>query len=102
MQSNNLFLKKCLSFCIVALLLLFLTSCAETLSVEACISGKTYGFWNGLWHGIITPFTFIISLFKDDVAIYAINNSGHVYNLGYVLGLAIIFGGSGKASHSRG
>lgn len=60
------------------------------------------GFWAGLWHGFITLFTFVISLFSDKVAIYETANSGHLYDLGYVLGLMLFWGGSsGKACCGR-
>ncbi len=29
----------------------------------------------GLWHGIIAPISFIVSLFNDSVAMYAVNNT---------------------------
>jgi hypothetical protein len=51
------------------------------------------GFWKGLWHGLIILFTFVISLFNDSVGIYEVNNTGNLYNLGYLLGVIIIFGG---------
>lgn len=79
-------------------LVLFLSACADAVSLDACMPGKVYGFWSGLLHGFICPFAFIVSLFKDGIAIYAINNSGNLYNLGFVLGAAIIFGGGGNAS----
>jgi hypothetical protein len=41
---------------------------------------------------------FILSLFMDDVAMYAVNNTGGWYDFGFVLGAGILFGGSGKAS----
>ena len=84
------------------LIILFLTSCADVISIDACVGDeKIYGFWNGLLHGLIAPFTFIVSLFKDDVAVYAVNNSGKLYNLGFLLGLAIIFGSGGNASKRK-
>jgi hypothetical protein len=51
------------------------------------------GFWLGLWHGLITPITFIISLFTDQVAIYAVPNNGNWYDFGYVLGVMVAFSG---------
>lgn len=63
--------------------------------------GDEAGFWKGLWHGFIVIFTFIVSLFKDGVGIYEANNSGHLYNLGYVLGVMIFFGGGGGGACSR-
>ena len=59
------------------------------------------GFWMGLWHGFISLFTFIISLFNDDVNIYEISNSGKLYNLGFILGVAMFYGGSCKSSCKR-
>lgn len=58
------------------------------------------GFWAGLWHGIILPFSFIISLFNHSVEIYEVSNSGTLYNLGFLFGTSIIFGG-GVASSRR-
>ncbi|KKK85846.1 hypothetical protein LCGC14_2769150, partial [marine sediment metagenome] len=57
--------------------------------------GSVAGFWLGIWQGIITPVTFVISLFSDDVHIYEVHNSGGWYNAGFLLGVSIIFGGSG-------
>lgn len=85
---------------LVILTLVFM-ACAESQSVSECIEGKTYGFWSGLWHGIIAPITFVISLFKDEVAMYAINNNGAWYNFGFLIGAVCIAGGSSKASCSK-
>ncbi len=51
------------------------------------------GFWRGLWHGIISPITFFISLFTEDVNIYEVYNTGGWYDFGFVLGAGILFGG---------
>jgi hypothetical protein len=76
-----------------------------TLVVTSCAPGNEKftaedpaGFWMGLWHGFIALITFIISLFNDNVAIYEINNSGNWYNFGFILGIAIFFGGGSKSS----
>ena len=53
--------------------------------------GKVAGFWQGLWHGIISPITFIISLFSKTVHIYEVHNSGGWDNFGFLLGASIIF-----------
>ncbi|MFC2137096.1 hypothetical protein ACFLTE_02870 [Bacteroidota bacterium] len=86
---------------LIILVAIFLTSCADVIPVADCINEPIYGFWRGLMHGIISPFTFIISLFTDDVAIYAINNNGNWYNFGFMFGVAIIFGSGGNASKKR-
>ncbi len=81
----------------MALVLFLVASCAPTVGTPAgttSTGGDVAGFWKGLWHGFIMLFTFIVSLFKDNVGIYESNNSGSLYNLGYLLGVMIFFGGS--------
>ena len=51
-------------------------------------------FWVGLWHGVISPIVFIASLFTPDVRIYEKNNRGILYDLGFLLGVMVVFGGS--------
>ena len=57
--------------------------------------GEAAGFWTGLWHGFIVLFTFIVSLFTDNVRMYEVHNSGNWYNFGFLLGVMIFFGGGG-------
>jgi hypothetical protein len=51
------------------------------------------GFWAGLWHGFICCITFIVSLFNESVRVYEIRNTGHLYDLGFVLGALVGLGG---------
>jgi len=87
---------KWLPLLIVALFVL--SSCAAG---DVKFDVNPAGFWMGLWHGFISLFTFIISLFNDHVSIYEINNSGKLYDLGFVLGIAMFYGGSCKGSCRR-
>lgn len=59
--------------------------------------GTVAGFFLGLWHGIISPVTFFISLFRPDVSIYEVHNDGAWYNFGFVIGAGILLGGSSRA-----
>ncbi len=93
--------QKSLFFSFTFIIILFAVSCAPVVPINACVSDDPFGFWGGLWHGIIAPFTFLVSLFSDSVAMYAVNNNGGWYDFGFVLGAGIIFGGSGKASKRR-
>ena len=80
------------------LALFFLTSCApgnEKFDVDPA------GFWMGLWHGFISLVTFIISLFNNEVGIYEVKNSGWPYNLGFILGIMIFYGGSTKSGSRK-
>jgi hypothetical protein len=84
---------------VVALLLL--TSCAAEGNDLAGGPGTQPGFLLGLWHGLITPITFIVSLFTDSVGIYEVRNNGAWYDFGYVLGLSMVFSGGIGASAAR-
>jgi hypothetical protein len=57
-------------------------------------SAMPAGFWAGLWHGLIMPITFIVSLFDSGVRIYEANNNGRWYEFGFILGASSTFGGS--------
>lgn len=57
------------------------------------------GFFSGLLHGFLILFSFIGSLFTN-VHIYSYPNSGGWYDFGYVLGVAMFWGG-GTASRQR-
>jgi hypothetical protein len=94
--------KKLLVITILAIIvILFLAGCAAGTNPTVHIpdaAGKSAGFWMGLWHGVISPVTFIISLFKDNVNIYEVYNSGNWYDFGFMFGISIIFGGCAGAS----
>jgi hypothetical protein len=75
---------------------LLLTGCAARANDVARVGGAhVVGFWYGLWHGLISPITFIISLFNHHVSIYEVHNNGTLYNLGFMLGVLVIFSGMG-------
>ncbi len=44
----------------------------------------------GLWHGIIAPVTLVISFFNSDVRMYEVHNAGSEYDLGFLLGVALV------------
>ena len=98
-STSNLF--KSTNIILFVLLIFIMTSCAETIDLDTCLPEKTLGFWWGLLHGFISFFTFIISLFKDEVAIYAVNNNGGWYNAGFILGIMSFYGGGTRASRKK-
>ncbi|HEX2804806.1 MAG TPA: hypothetical protein VHN80_01380, partial [Kineosporiaceae bacterium] len=75
-----------------------LTACAAEANVVAGAAAHPAGFWLGLWHGLICPIAFIVSLFNHRVGIYEVLNNGGWYNFGFVLGLSVAFGGSSRAT----
>jgi len=89
---------------ILAFVALLLASCAagpNVLQDVADEQGEVAGFWAGLWHGIIAPITFVISLFSDKVHIYEVYNNGGWYNFGFLLGMTMVWGGGGRGSARR-
>lgn len=83
---------------ILLLCAVFLSSCADVQPhVQPCLEGHVYGFWGGLWHGIIAPFALVGSWFSDDIAVWAVNNNGDWYTFGFLLGIGALTGGSSKA-----
>ena len=62
---------------------------------------KPAGFWEGLWHGTVSPFAFVYIIFGGDVGVYETYNTGNWYNFGFLIGTgAILAGGSSSSSKS--
>ena len=94
-------MKRILVLGTLALVLLILAGCVagpNEMTNSPDEEGKVAGFWQGLWHGIIAPITFIISLFSDTVNVYEVHNNGGWYTFGFLLGLGVLTGGGGRAS----
>ncbi|MDX1445438.1 hypothetical protein [Lishizhenia sp.] len=88
-------------FYITACLLLLLSACAPAQDVNECVNATPYNFLGGLWHGVIAPISFVISLFKEEVAIYAVNNTGGWYDFGFLIGAGVFLGGGSRAAKKR-
>jgi hypothetical protein len=83
-------------FLLAIILVLLLSACAPGPNMLKKIpnaKGEIAGFWLGVWHGLIAPLTFIVSLFSDKVGIYDVHNSGNWYNFGFVLGAGLFLSG---------
>lgn len=93
-------MNKVLSISIIALLIaLLFTGCANVSPhAQTCVTSDPYGFWGGLWHGMILPLSWIGSLLSDNISIYAYNNNGGWYDFGFVFGLGAFVSGGSKAS----
>jgi hypothetical protein len=59
---------------------------------------KPAGFLLGLWHGFISLFTFIISIFSDKINVYEVYNNGGWYNFGFIIGISVFYGGGSKGT----
>ena len=65
---------------------LVLTACIAKQS-SAAVSPNGPGFLDGVLHGFIFPVAWIVSLFTDKIAVYAVPNNGGWYNFGYFIGV---------------
>tara|TARA_R110000796_G_scaffold11198_5_gene37372 strand:- start:29 stop:304 length:276 start_codon:yes stop_codon:yes gene_type:complete len=84
---------------ILMLLTLMVVACADVAIVDECLPDNPYGFWGGLWHGIVAPLAWLGSLFSSDIAVYAVNNNGGWYDFGFLLGIGGLgFGGGSGGS----
>jgi hypothetical protein len=79
-----------------------------SLVVAGCAAGDPRfteeapaGFWVGLWHGMISVITLIVGIFYDSVEIYERNNTGGWYDLGYLIGVTLVWGGGSHTAHRR-
>ena len=80
---------------IIAAVAILLSGCAESQpQIKPALIGQEYGFFGGLWHRFIAPVSFFGKIIDNDIDMYAINNSGNWYALGFVLGAGILLGGA--------
>jgi hypothetical protein len=79
---------------------LLLAGCAASQSAAA-VQPQAAGFLLGLWHGFIFPIAWLVSLFADGVAVYAVPNNGGWYDFGYFLGIVVFGVGARKSAGAR-
>ncbi|RME58055.1 hypothetical protein D6779_07280 [Candidatus Parcubacteria bacterium] len=78
----------------VCALALVAASCMPTRNPVTLLPSGTdgiAGFWDGLWHGIISPITLFASVFSDKVSMYNIFNNGWHYDAGFLIGMWLTF-----------
>lgn len=85
---------------IVLPLLLVLTMVLVSSCAPKGYTSHEYGFFSGFIHGIVFPFALLGKLFGVETGLYAENNSGFFYWLGFVLGISGLGGGGRAASRN--
>ena len=58
---------------------------------EPDAEGRLAGLGQGLWHGVISPVTLVGSFFNENMQIYEVHNTGLEYNVGFMIGVALVF-----------
>lgn len=82
-----------------------LAGCAHHYTEEA--TSDPYGFFSGLWHGMIFPLTLLVNVVSwmlslihidllSDIEIIGRPNTGFFYYLGFVIGLASASGSGAR------
>lgn len=83
---------------LIVLAILSLSGCATSM---AGVNTGSAGFFTGVWHGFICVFSFIGSLFDNQIAVYQTPNNGSWYNFGFLMGIGA-FTSSGSAWYNFG
>ncbi len=79
-------------FCIImVVLLVFLSGCVPGDGTNSEV--RPAGFFSGVWHGWIAPFSLIYSIFNESIGIYEVYNNGFWYDFGYYMAIISGFGG---------
>ena len=78
-------MNKYLKYMLILGCLLALSACAHHYTAESIID--PYGFFSGIWHGIVCPISILGYFFVDGVYIIGEPNTGFFYYLGFVMGL---------------
>ncbi|MFC1493315.1 hypothetical protein ACFL6O_05085 [candidate division KSB1 bacterium] len=97
-------MNKTLVLAAIILALIMISACTpgpNRLAGSGTEMEDSAGFWKGLWHGFIVLFTFVASLFSNNISIYEVQNNGNWYNFGFLLGMMAFFGGSGGEATRR-
>ncbi len=76
---------------VVILFCLLLSGCMP--GNEIYTPEEPAGFFSGVWHGWIAPFSLITALFRDGIRIYEVNNTGLWYDFGFYIAIISGFGG---------
>lgn len=58
---------------------------------EPDAEGRVSGIAQGLWHGLIAPVTAVGAFFNPAMQMYEVHNNGTEYNLGFLIGVALVF-----------
>lgn len=82
------------------LILVSILAILVLLTLTACVPGdgthtatKQAGFFWGIWHGWIAPVSIIIGLFRRNIRVYEVVNTGWWYDFGFYIAIISGFGG---------
>ena len=85
---------------VLAVISLTLAACVAKQSLSA-VNPTAPGFLEGVWHGFIFPIAWIVSLFTNDISVYAVPNNGGWYDFGYFIGICFLGVGARTSKRRR-
>ena len=78
------------------------------ITAVSCVPGggsynplKPAGFFSGIWHGWIAPFSLILGIFNSSISLYETYNTGWWYDFGFYMAVISGFGGLQLARKKR-
>lgn len=81
-------------------LILIILSIAILLLFTGCVPGdgtytvsKPAGFFWGIWHGWVSPISLVLGLFRKNIRVYEVLNTGWWYDFGFYIAIISGFGG---------
>jgi hypothetical protein len=86
MPVNGIWLKIFMVFCMLSLPVVAMAFSFEFVQ-QSNFGADTAGFFSGLWHGLIAPYSLIARWFSEDIGMYAASNTGWFYDAGFLLGV---------------
>jgi hypothetical protein len=81
------------------LIMTTLSACMPNPS--ASVGASPAGFFKGVWHGWIAPFSLIFGFFNDATRVYDPNNTGWWYDFGFYMAIISGFGGLSLARRKQ-
>jgi len=84
--------KKVLTLIVLSVVcLLLFTGCVPGDGTYTSV--KPAGFFWGIWHGWMSPVSLVIGLFRSNIRVYEIANTGWWYDFGFYMAIISGFGG---------
>lgn len=83
--------KRILLIGMILIFVLLLTGCMPGDGTYS--SSSPAGFFWGIWHGWMAPFSLIRGLFVDGIRVYEVMNTGWFYDFGFYIAIISGFGG---------
>ena len=90
-KRSHILSKKLMLCMLLCMLCALLAACVP--GDGSCTQDNVAGFFTGIWHGWIAPFSLVKSIFSTNARLYEVYNNGFSYDLGFYMAVISGFGG---------